>query len=60
MYVNVTSPEKVKVISLIDVKVSRFGAENLTKCGNFINLPYYIVPCHKLLITQSTASSPTN
>ena len=31
------SPEKVKEISLIDAKKSRFGAENLTKCGNFNN-----------------------
>ena len=34
--------KKLREISLTDVKMSRFGAENLTKCGNFLNLPYYM------------------
>ena len=34
--------KKVKGISLIDAKMSRFGIENLSKCSNFINLPYHM------------------
>ena len=32
----------IKGTWLIDAKKSRFGAENLTKRGDFINLSYYM------------------